>query len=228
MLRTKSSIALSTTVALASLALLGSACDVQDDVDTLGPAFEQLDDENEDAPLEYDDEPSLAPEAPPHDAEDAGKKTAAVGLTGEIEPVAALGWIEAVSEETPPATCDGNGAAIWVDCMGSNCDDVQLFCGSHSGTPGARSWSTWFSEEGTSWRICPGTEYVTGISCRGWWCDDVSIECTDLGLSAQTCWWSSYFKSNDPLFQAPTGHLIAGMQCKGAYCDEMRFFTCEV
>ncbi|MEM7160692.1 MAG: hypothetical protein AAF799_48090 [Myxococcota bacterium] len=214
-----------TAIALASLALLGSACDPTDD--GLDPA-ELLEDEDldDEAPIET----SLAarPEAPPEDARDAGKASAPGSLTTTSGPVAALGWIEAVSEETPPATCDGNGAAIWVDCMGSNCDDVQMFCGSHSGTPGTRSWTTWFSEEGTSWRICPGTEYVTGIACKGYWCDDVSIECTDLGLSAQSCWWSSYFKSNDPIFQAPSGHLIAGMQCKGAYCDEMRYFTCEV
>jgi len=213
------------TIALLSLAVLGSACEPASETDELDPVLE-----DEDLLDDEDDQPVLAPQgAPPSTAEAAGKgRMASHDLAANTEPVAALGWLPAVSEETPPATCDGNGAAIWVDCMGGSCDDVQMFCGSHAGTVGERSWTDWFSEEGTSWEICPGTEYVTGVACKGFWCDDVSIECTDLGLTAQTCWWSSYFKSNDPLFMAPTDHLIAGMQCKGAYCEEMRFFTCEV
>jgi len=110
----------------------------------------------------------------------------------------------------------------------SYCDDVQLFCGSHGGTAGARSWTDWFSEENTSWRICPGTEWVTGIACKGAWCDQIALECTDLGLSATSCSWSSYFGPNDPVFTAPSGHLIGGMQCKDAYCEDIRYFHCSV
>ncbi|MCH9684134.1 MAG: hypothetical protein K0V04_22065 [Deltaproteobacteria bacterium] len=210
-----------TLVLLSSLAL-GFGCDRVDDADD--PESLSLDSEGD---IDADDEPHDL--IPPQTAEAAGKThPVAQNLTTHDEPVAALGWAPAVSEETPPATCDGSGVAVGVDCMGWHCDLVQMFCGAHSGTVGARVWTEWFSEEANSYRICPNTQWVTGVACQGAWCDDISLECTDLGLSAKTCWWSSYFGSEDPIFMAPTGHLMAGVQCKGTYCEQMRYFTCEV
>ncbi len=199
-------------------------CDPVDDADEFDtPSLQEQDELDE---LDDDLERVVTP---PQTGEEAGKThVSELGLTADDAPVASLGWMPAVSEETPPATCDGNGAVIGSDCMGWHCDNVQMFCGSHVGSVGTREWSTWFSDEPTSWRICPGTQYVTGVACRGAWCDDISIECTDLGLAYSSCSWSPSFRSEDPVFFAPTGHLVAGVQCLGAYCEKLRYFTCEV
>lgn len=204
-----------------ALTLAPLACDPGDDLEPNDPALEEVEEGVETIVGD-----KLAP-PPPTSVEEAGKAHAATqDLAAPIAPAA--GWIAAVSEETPPATCDSDEAVIGSDCMGAHCDHVQFFCGSHGGTPGDRWWTDWFSEEDQSWRVCPGTEYVTGVACRGPWCDDISIECTDLGLVAQGCQWSSWFRSEDPVFFANSSELVAGVQCKGAYCEEMRFFRCGV
>lgn len=206
--------------ALFGIALLGSiGCD---------PASPDPSTET-DLELDSDGADPLDALAPPQTAEAAGKRLARPdSLAADRRPVAVTGWTAAVSEETPPATCAGKAAVTGGDCMGGHCDDVQLFCSNTSGTPGNRTWTSWFSEEGSSWRICPGTEWMTGVACRGSWCDDISIECTDLGLTAKSCMWSRGFGSTDPIFDAPTGHLVAGVQCLGAYCDKLSYFHCEV
>ena len=155
-------------------------------------------------------------------------RTPNLDLANADDPTTLASWGSWVSEETPPDTCDTGQIVTAVDCYGPYCDEVQLYCASHGYGSGSRSWSPWFSEEGTSWQYCASGSFVSGVACHGWWCDEVSIECTDIGKPHAYCSWSGWHASNDPWYVAPTGYAVAGVQCGGAYCDQMRFYQCAI
>lgn len=145
-------------------------------------------------------------------------------------PVADSWWGAWVSEETPPTSCDAGMLVTGVDCDGAYCDEVQLRCQSKTTNDSARTWTDWFSEEGGpsgSTKYCANGWYVSGIACDGYWCDRVSLECTNIGIS-HNCYWTGWFGSNDPWFQTNDGDVVAGVQCGGPYCDQMRFYRCEL
>lgn len=139
-------------------------------------------------------------------------------------------WGQWFSEEDPASTCRTNSLLTGVQCTGWYCDAMQLECHPGVGTLGQSSWSTWFSEEGTSWRICDGNRFVSGMTCSGGWCDNLSLECTETSANpaAHTCIWSGYFSDTDPAFLAPGGYAVKGVQCSGANCTSMRYYYCPI
>lgn len=97
------------------------------------------------------------------------------------------------------------------------------------------------SEEGTAEAACrlnygPGkAEYaegfITGLACKGSYCDNVSIQCAsfrDAFPSANGCRWTPWIsEETGPVIFAPrTG--ATKIQCRGRYCDDMRFWVCPV
>lgn len=168
-------------------------------------------------------EPTAAPEA----AEDTASPTwdvpiAAMAWTGSSS------WTVETSDEYPPVTCGAGSLAIGFDCDGSNCDNLQLRCQPTTGlTFGSRTWTSYFSEESTSYRTCGGNGFVTGLSCRGGDCDDMSLECTTTNRPGTGCLWSAWFSEEDPTFTVPSGHYIKGMQCSGSRCDNVRAYYCR-
>lgn len=213
-----------------SLAAVSLACDPYEDHDREFDEEALLLDSGGES--EADPEPPQVAQlvlTPPQTAQEAGKDVPRPqALDADVGPTASLGWLAGVSEETPPATCAGGGAVTGVDCLGWSCDIVQMWCDTHSGTAGARTWTDWFSEEATSSRICPGTQWLTGVACDGPWCDRMSLECTELGITTTSCSWTRFFDASDPTFYARPDELIGGIQCQGAYCAELSFLTCEV
>src|SRR5262249_31970975 len=125
------------------------------------------------------------------------------------------GWSRWTSEEYAPVTCDSSYLVNGFQCYGSYCDWVRLLCSYRGGSAGARTWSTYFSEESTNYRVCAGSAYVSGIACQNSYCDNIAIECTTTGLASNYCQWSGYFSEEDPAFVAPTGYFIKGVQCNG-------------
>lgn len=139
-------------------------------------------------------------------------------------------WTGWTSEEYPPLTCNTGSVTRGVDCSGGNCDNVSLDCVSPGyATFGARSWTSYFSEENTSYRYCPAQSWLTGIACKGGECDNITLECTQItDRTPSSCTWSGYFSEEDPPFVAPTGKYIRGVQCNGGRCDNKRYYHCSM
>ncbi|MEX1362716.1 MAG: hypothetical protein AB1Z98_06290 [Nannocystaceae bacterium] len=216
-IKTPSIALLLTAVALSSL-----ACDAEDPSE-LGPDL--LVEEDTDA--QEIDEMLLVEPAEQSTYLGASERTpAGIGLTADIDPQGFV-FKPFISEEDPATTCDTGQVMTGFQCSGGNCDSLRIECHGYGGTLGTSTWSTWFSEEGTSWRFCPSTAYVTGMTCQGSQCDDISIECTTSNLARNNCQWSGWFSEEDPAFLANVGDAIAGVQCRGSRCDDKRFFVCE-
>ena len=134
------------------------------------------------------------------------------------------------SEEYPPIGCGPGSAVNGVKCTGRYCDNIAAYCGSvGTSTITARSWSSYFSEEGTNVRYCPGSGYMTGLDCNGSYCDNISIECmTFSGVGRRACYWTGWVSEEyGGTLTFPGGYYAAGVQCGGSYCDNKRFYICR-
>jgi len=138
------------------------------------------------------------------------------------------GWTDWTSEEYPPITCDGASLMAAMQCSGGYCDNLSAYCSPTGGARGGSYWTSYFSEEGTSWRTCPGGYWVTGISCQGWWCDNVALQCTYIGYLAQrNCHWTGWFSEEYGGYLSFGGGYATGAACSGAYCDNMSYYVCQ-
>jgi hypothetical protein len=152
--------------------------------------------------------------------------------SAEVAGVAAAvsNWSPFTSEEYPPLTASNGQLITAMQCRGSYCDNVAL---GYQNVPGlnhtSNSWTSYFSEEGTNYRICSGNNvYMTGISCQGSYCDNVSIQCTAVtGKSKTSCQWMPWFSEEQQYSYLPPGYYSAGLQCRGSYCDDMSILACR-
>lgn len=166
-----------------------------------------------------------APEEASMDTSDLSSDTAEADKT----PLAWTGvatWTAYTSDNKPPVTCATGSMVTGFQCLGRYCDDVRLKCQPQTGhTLTTRTWSSYFSEEGTNYRTC--TDFMTGIAATGNYSDNLSIECTtSTTRSPRSCVWSAYFSEEDPAFEAPSGYFIRSLQCSGSNCDRMRAEYC--
>lgn len=160
---------------------------------------------------------------------------ASLGVSGgDIDGGDGLGdWTTYVSEEDAALSCPAAAAARGVDCAGSFCDDVALFCSPTTFAVGASHWLPFFSEEGPGaadeGHCLDDDMWMTGIHCQGGFCDRISLQCTQLlGSSAGECGWSGWYSEEQAPFYAPADAYIKGIECAGPFCDKKRYRYCEM
>jgi hypothetical protein len=155
--------------------------------------------------------------------------------TSSVKQAEIDGWTPLTSEEHPPIHCEASSLVTKVQCTGSNCDNVALFC---LPTPGIRTglshWTATFSDENTTQQICDPGFWVTGLSCAGRFCDNVSLECSEMAnISQNDCHWtSSVSEEHGGLLEfrnlnTNTQYYTIGGRCSGGFCDNMSFFVCR-
>src|SRR5262249_55724009 len=110
---------------------------------------------------------------------------------------------------------------------------------------GENVWTPFFSEEGGPQVICPNLGFVTGVACAGRYCDNLSLKCTTLGpyiympRPGYCIWtgdvpfpsaypWGGWLSEERGVWEASGYYYVAGVQCRGSYCDDMQFFMCPV
>jgi hypothetical protein len=165
---------------------------------------------------------------PPPDGEDIGD----IGDAGsDYEELRT--WTVYTSDEHPPLECPVGQALQGMDCTGSYCDNVALYC-AYTGRMGSRStWLPYFSEEGSGTadegHCVSGDMWLTGVNCRGKYCDDLTMRCTQMvGSWTGTCWWSGWYSEEDAPFYASGGTFIKGIECEGDHCDNKRYRYCQM
>jgi hypothetical protein len=137
---------------------------------------------------------------------------------------------DGVTGSDPPTNCSryASSAAIELRCYGEYCDRMQLKCATAPRTFAQRTWTRFFSEEGTNYGVCPDGAWVTGLLCRGEHCDDLSLECTKvLGTSHNACTRSAPFSEEQTTRPGPAGYWIRGVWCYGRYCDDLVVQYCR-
>lgn len=138
-------------------------------------------------------------------------------------------WSPRTSEEFPPLTARNGQLVSGMYCGGSYCDNIYL---GYQSVPGVNfttnAWTSYFSEEGTNFRVCSGNAYVTGLSCRGSYCDNISLQCTTVsGRNRGSCYWTPYFSEEAGYNYLPDGYYAAGVRCTGSYCDNKSIYACR-
>lgn len=115
-------------------------------------------------------------------------------------------------------------------CRGRYCDDMGLLNAESGYTQTSSWWTSYFSEEGTNYRVCGNNGFVTGIRCTGDYCDNVSLRCSQLdnGGVRTYCYWTAPVSEEDGgTFIAPQSMYVAGARCSGRYCDNMSLYLCQ-
>jgi len=138
-------------------------------------------------------------------------------------------WTAYTSEEYPPIICDSASLMNRVQCSGSNCDNTRAYCQSSGGSLGPSYWTSYFSEETTSYRYCNAGYWVTGLACNGSYCDNNALQCSYIyGISPQNCYWTGWVSEEGGGLLSFGYHYYArGMQCSGGHCDNKRFYVCQ-
>lgn len=107
----------------------------------------------------------------------------------------------------------------------------------------ADGWTSSFSEEGKSHEYCRSGRTVKGIQCSGGYCDNLSLKCAKIVRRGKLPkvvkkWWTRSISEerrggrdtvdgvvvrvNDNMQRCGTHGYITGMQCIGAYCDNIK------
>jgi hypothetical protein len=162
----------------------------------------------------------LPPEPPEHELDFSAH------LQGVIN-----GWTIDTSEELPPIGCGAGSLIDQMRCSGSFCDNVGAYCVPTGSTFGDVLWSSYFSEEATSYRTCATGWWMTGLVCRGANCDDLSIQCTRVtNRTVGACRWADrQFSEEFPnTYVLPTGWYARGLACSGSRCDNLRVYECQM
>lgn len=149
-------------------------------------------------------------------------------FTVEVDDMSPKVWTGWTSDEFAPVTCVSGRLIHGVECHEDYCDNVRVDCGLVSGVSfGSSSWTSYFSEENTNYRVCGANEWMTGIACTGDNCDNVSIQCTEVfGKQPVSCTWSAYYSEEDGAYHTPAGYYIRGVRCRGSDCDDMSYYRC--
>jgi hypothetical protein len=134
-----------------------------------------------------------------------------------------------ISEETPPDACPLGDPVVTLTCDGSYCDRFSLSCASKHFDVIDRSWEPFISDEGTNWNYCDYDGFITGLACKGRYCDSIAIECSSFThYKRGACQWFGWGSEENRYVSVPDGYYAAGVQCRGSYCDEKRFYGCQV
>jgi hypothetical protein len=142
-------------------------------------------------------------------------------------------WTAYTSEEYPALSCPNGYAVQGVDCDGSFCDNIALYCAFTGWDTGATKWLPYFSEEGSGSADegrCVGDDvWMTGLGCKGGFCDQISMQCTQmLGSSTGACAWTGWRSEEQAPYYAPVGDYIKAIECDGPFCDRKRYRHCEM
>jgi hypothetical protein len=142
-------------------------------------------------------------------------------------------WTSYTSEEYPALNCPNGQAVSGVDCEGSFCDNIALYCAATGWTSGSSQWLPYFSEEGAGGadegRCTSDDMWMTGIGCKGGFCDRISMQCTQLlGSSTGDCMWSGWRSEEQAPYYAPVDYYIKGIECAGPFCDDKRYRYCQM
>jgi hypothetical protein len=151
------------------------------------------------------------------------------------------GWLGPVSEETwkNQMQCGETNVGITAwQCQGRYCDDNFMQCAATPGglffaSPGF--WTPYFSEEGANAFFCenggPGTGIngiVDGVKATGRYSDNISLHCSSLFSGHLTdCGWTGWVSEEQGTMDFSPKFAV-GAQCSGSYCDNLRFFVCNV
>lgn len=193
--------------------------DPRDALESAQPVLEAGLDEQEELKIPLED----MPEPPPPKAESAPEE--AVSAFSSY----AWNWSRWFSEEKPPVTCFTGGVVSGVRCKGRFCDKLSLRCRpGTAGSPGARTWTSYFSEEHQRYRYCPAKHWMTGLACKGRFCDNIAIECTDMNVAGRNCRWEGWFSEEGPALNLTGKRFIRGIECAGKFCDRKRYYTCAL
>jgi hypothetical protein len=144
------------------------------------------------------------------------------------------GWTEYTSEEHPPINCDSGSLINDAQCTGSYCDNIRLFCVPTGLTLGQSDFKRYFSDEDGGTFICDDGYWVTGLACTGRYCDNVSLQCSYIGnasnqnVPGHDCKWTSFTSEENGILWFGDGYYARGANCRGDYCDNIRFWVCKL
>lgn len=210
---------------LLAATVVASACDTADGIDA-------VDVEGTSAFAETEAEPADELPAPIDEPADSPDPSATDDLVIELDPAAFNSETPWFSEEQGPAMCPWGQVANGMRCSGSYCDSVKIGCNAYLGAPLGGSWRPAISEEGgNNLMLCPGDGMVDGASCSGSYCDNISFHCVDTTLhKTNNCGWTGWFSEETPAWTTIVSgeQAVAGVQCRGRYCDDMRMYLCSM
>jgi len=150
-------------------------------------------------------------------------------------------------------TCADQEAAYSLECIDDYCSEIVSNCDSSGGYLLTDEVQTgWFSDPSGVGQ-CPDGYVVNGFQTQGWdtYGDNIQLNCVHVdGMVHDTCTWSAWISeeptpnpwpapaggwnpdgvqnSNNLVTLNAMGTFIAGMECDGAYCDNMRILGCSL
>lgn len=141
-------------------------------------------------------------------------------------------------DATDGYSSDIQGPVLGLHCFQHYCAEKQLVYLKTSGgsivDTNQEVWTQWFSEEGpTNFGLCPENYVVTQMQIAGKLSDYQRLKCAKLANGVQTnnetSKFMNYFFSNegDAEQLCPEGSYMNGLQCSGAYCDNLRLSCIE-
>lgn len=144
-------------------------------------------------------------------------------------------WTPYTSEEDPPIACPTGALVGGARCTGRYCDNIALRC-----VLEAAPWSDgpfsrpFISDEAPTTSYCDRGEWMIGARCRGRYCDEMSMQCERIDAppfhsgDGYNCEWTRWFSEElAGGFSWTAGKYARGMQCRGSYCDDVRFYVCN-
>lgn len=151
---------------------------------------------------------------------------------GSAEEAVNNAWTGETSDGLPAIVCDSGSLMSTVRCTGRYCDNISTYCQNDGkGKPAASRWTPYFSEETVGVTLCNADEWVTSISCTGDYCDNVALQCTKLTapyVVHSSCQWTGWVSEEySGVLNFPPNYYMAGAQCNGSFCDNMRFWVCS-
>jgi PKD repeat protein len=128
-----------------------------------------------------------------------------------------------------------------ITCSGQYCDNKELICCKYMEgiDDQANTWpSQWISEESGPRSGYAGNRYtrsdgfVIGLECHGQYCDNVRmwyVTTPNLTNTGRGCDFLPEISEEGGANEArcPDGYFVAGMSCRGAYCDNIGLYCCQ-
>ncbi|MDJ0764975.1 MAG: hypothetical protein QNJ97_18480 [Myxococcota bacterium] len=142
-------------------------------------------------------------------------------------------WEGLCYEGGPPQSVDNYHLIGALRCRGAFCHTLNIGVESVNFNSVQNFWTYYFSEEQDA-EICPQKYFVTGIHLSGSYGDNISLECSKFedDTSGHTvrwgnCYWTSYFSEEAEYLYLGAGYYMAGMDCRGSYCDNKSIYACQ-
>lgn len=137
-------------------------------------------------------------------------------------------WSASTSEEYPPLTSYEPYLINAFKCTGGYCDNLRIRNHNVGADYNSSYWTSYFSEEGTNYRICSGSHsFMTGLACKGGNCDNLTLQCTNISKTKGACYWTPYFSEEATYSYLAAGYYAAGMKCRGGWCDNKSILACQ-